>query len=87
MKYPFLFSSEQMYLQSLKNILAIKSICDSFEIPFILKSAEDIIEGGLMKKFRKRIDMAKDGLHPGVKWLGKMANKFINQINKDKICI
>tara|TARA_A100001515_G_C4556970_1_gene205324 strand:+ start:371 stop:1096 length:726 start_codon:yes stop_codon:yes gene_type:complete len=86
-KYPFLFSKEQMYIQSLKNILAIKSICDSFEIPFISKSADIIGKDGLMKKFRKKIDMAKDGLHPGVKWQGKMANKFINQINKDKICI
>ena len=85
-KYPFLFKSEQMYLQSLKNILAIKSICDSFKIPFIVKSCEELLD----KKYRhikNKSDLAKDGLHPGVKWQTKMANKFINQINKDKICI
>lgn len=87
MKYPFLFSSKQMYLQSLKNILAIKSICDSFEIPFILKSAEDTIEGGLFKKSKFGYDLAKDGLHPGPEWQKKKANEFINQINEDKICI
>lgn len=89
-KYPFLFSSEQMYVQSLKNILGIKSICESFKIPFIVKSSEEVVDkkSRVIKDiFKRKSDLARDGLHPGPKWQKKKADEFINQINKDKICI
>jgi len=86
-KYPWLFNNKNLYLHTMKNILAIKSICDSYDIPFILKSCEDVTGdkhiqiGGIIHKY----DLARDNLHPGPIWQKETANWFINEIMKQTI--
>jgi len=78
--YPWLFNNKNMYLHSMKNILAIKSICDSYDIPFIVKSCEDVIGDEYMHIHN--YDLARDDLHPGSIWQKETANHFLREINK-----
>jgi hypothetical protein len=74
-KFPWLYDEKYLFVSQLRNVLAIKSICDENNIPFILESSSDLLsiewEG-----------LAKDNSHPGKVWHEKISLIYIKQIEK-----
>ena len=89
MKFPWLFNDKNLYIHTLKNILSIKTLCDEYNIPFILKP----ILPFLIQSHGHKVgdpnmepidddDITKDGLHPGPKWHQRISNEYIKEIEK-----
>lgn len=89
-KFPWLFNVKNLYVHTLKNILSIKTLCDEHNIPLVLKSPaiQKWVSENKMSVWDKLTmkkewgDVAQDGQHPGPKWHKKMADYYIEEINK-----
>ena len=74
-KFPWIYDEKYLFVSQLRNVLAIKSICDENNIPFILESSSDLLSiewGGL----------AKDNSHPAKVWHEKISLIYIKQIEE-----
>ena len=76
-KFPWLFNPKHLYLSTLKNVLSIKSICDEYNIPFIVESYR---ENERNEFYDWKSEYANDGKHPGKSYQNNVAKWFIKEI-------
>ena len=98
-KFPWLFHENNLYLSTLKNVLGIKSICDEYDIPFVVESSinnltfmseDKIFNYPLSASGVEGIKggLARDDNHPGPLWQQKISEYFIREVsllNTEKI--
>ena len=73
-KYDWLFNTKNIYVNCLKNILAMKSICDLHNIPFITQRPGMFHSDGWL-------DVSKNG-HPGRKTQKIFSKYYIEELKK-----